>query len=102
MVVPTRLRRYTCDDYFASDWSTRGCWDEEAQRNVIVPADEVQEYPDRGFLAVGRPGADGILFGYREGQTGLWAYYPIENAFVPVAGTLIDLVEGWLAGRIKV
>lgn len=32
------LQRYPCQDYFASDWSHQGFWDESARLMLIVPA----------------------------------------------------------------
>jgi hypothetical protein len=102
MQVPTHLRGYACDDYFASEWAERGCWDEPAQLMLISPAHEVAERPDLSLLVVGRPGVDGILFGYRAGHPGLWAYYPIDREFVLMAPSLADLVEGWRSRKLTV
>jgi hypothetical protein len=102
MDVPSHLRQYPCSDYFSSEWAERGCWDDHSGLWVIVPAQEVEEDPGLGFLQVGRPGVDGIGFGYRRGHPGLWAYYPIDKEFVLLAATLAELVEGWLSSRIKV
>jgi hypothetical protein len=54
------------------------------------------------FLVIGRPGWDGIEFGYRRGKRGIWAYYPIEGRFVAVAESTADLVEGYVSSRITV
>lgn len=102
MTVPATLQHYLCGDYFASEWAGRGCWDDASQLMVVVPAAEVEEYPDLSFLAVGRAGVDGILFGYRAGSPGLWAYRPIGREFEWVAASLDELVRGWLAGDIRV
>jgi hypothetical protein len=102
MRVPDHLRRYPCDDYFASEWAEQGCWDDSAQLMLIVPAAEVEERPELSLLVVGRPGVDGILFGYRADQPGLWAYYPIDREFVSVAPSLASLVDGWQSGRLTV
>ena len=51
---------------------------------------------------IGRPGVDGIEWGYRRGLRGLWAHYPIENRFVHLASTAQELRDGYASGRITV
>ncbi len=102
MQVPAHLRGYACDDYFASEWAERGFWDDPSQLTLIVPAAEVEERPELQLLVVGRPGVDGILFGYRVGHPGLWAYHPIDREFVLMAPSVAELVEGWLSGKLAV
>ena len=74
MEIPKRFTDYRCSDYFSSDRFTRGVWSEVEQLWLVVPADEVAENAGREFLMVGRPGVDGIEFGYRRGLDGLWAH----------------------------
>jgi hypothetical protein len=100
--IPERFIDYQCADYFASDKFVRGVWDESSQLWVIVAADEIVERPELEFLVIGRPGCDGIEFGYRKGHDGLWAYYPIGREFTSVAPSISTLVEGWRAGSITV
>ena len=102
MNVPKHFHDYRCSDYFDSDRFTLGVWCEAAQLWVIVPADEVAEDPERALLVIGRPGVDGIEFGYRHGHEGIWAHYPIEDEFRFVAPNVSALVEGWFSGSIKV
>ena len=102
MKIPERFSDYRCSDYFASEQFTRGVWSECEQLWLVVSADEVVEDPEREFLVVGRPGVDGIEFGYRRGHDGIWAHYPIGADFTLVAPSIGALVEGWLGGSIKV
>ena len=102
MDIPQPFTEYRCADYFASDTFTRGVWDEQSQIWVIVAAADVVEHPELEFLVVGRPGCDGIEFGYRKGLDGLWAYYPIGREFTLVAPSISTLVGGWLEGSITV
>ena len=102
MKIPERFSDYRCADYFASERFTRGVWSEFEQLWLVVSSDEVVEHPEREFLVVGRPGVDGIEFGYRRGHDGIWAHYPIEDDFTFVAPSVSALVEGWLGGSIKV
>lgn len=102
MAIPEHFRDYKCSEYFGSEQFTRGVWSDSEQLRLIVAADEVAERPDLEFLVVGRPGVDGIEFGYRKNHDGIWAYYPISREFSKVASSVNDLVEGWFAGRIKV
>ena len=101
MQLPTHLRGYLCSDYFASEWATTGFWCEKSRLLVIVPALEVEELPQVSLLAVGRAGVDGILFGYRLGMSGLWAFYPIEQEFVLVAASVTELVKKWIDGPLN-
>jgi hypothetical protein len=66
-----------------------------AETWVIVPIVEVYEDTELEFLVVGRSGSDGIDFGFRKGYSGLWAFYPIDQEFRPVASTVAELVDGW-------
>jgi hypothetical protein len=94
--------RYDCAEYLDSQWSRDGLWDQSAQLWLIEPSTRAEEQPAIGFLQIGRPGVDGIGFGYRAGQSGLWAYHPLEQRFQWLAPTLAALVAGWQAGRISV
>jgi hypothetical protein len=47
-------------------------------------------------------GCDGIHFGYRDGQSGLWACYPIDGEFKFMADNVTELVEGWSSGNLSV
>jgi len=101
-ICPRRWREYHCQDYFASKWAKKGCWDEPSQLMLILPADEVEERPELSFVVVGRPGVDGIEFGYRKGYEGVWAYYPTDGEFVLMARSVDKLATGWQAGNLSV
>lgn len=100
MRTPKELREFHCDDYFAAGWAERGHWEESSQLMVIVPFGEHEVRED--FLVIGRPGVDGLAFGYRRGERGVWVYYPIGRRYVRVANSTADLVDGWCSGRITV
>ena len=102
MNVPNYQKEYPCSDYFQSELSEHGLWDEEGQLWLIVPATDVEERPEIGFLAVGRPGVDGIEFGYRKAEPGCWAYYPMEGKFQFLAPTIQEFLKGWYSGIISV
>ena len=102
MDVPEKWRSYNCDDYFLSPLSENGWWDEPAQCWYIEPADRVLEDARRDFLIIGRPGVDGIQWGYRRGEQGLWAHYPIDDEFVLLARSASELRDGYASGRITV
>jgi hypothetical protein len=61
----------------------------------------VEVLDEISLLAVGGPGVDGIPWGYRRGEPGLWAYYPIEMEFTYVAATVTALVETWASGKLR-
>lgn len=99
--VPKRWREYHCGDYFSSALSEHGHWDEPGQYWYIWPAERCYEDTGRQFLVIGSAGVDGIDWGYRLGQSGLWAY-PIDGEFVWLAPTAQALLQGWLTGAITV
>jgi hypothetical protein len=100
MDVPEHWREYNCGDYFASPTAEEGCWDEGAHCWYIEPAERVHEDSSREFLVIGRPGVDGIKWGYRKGRHGIWAYYPIEDEFVIFADSASELRIRYLSGRL--
>lgn len=102
MQVPAHLRKYPCDDYFASECAERGYWDESSQLMFIVPVHEIEERIDLSFLVIGRPGVDNIEFGYRAGLSGLWAYYPVDQEFILIAPTVKKLVVDWQSGKLRI
>lgn len=100
-VVPARWREFHCGDYFTSALSMHGYWDEAGQYWYIWPAERVYEDTELQFLVIGGAGVDGIDWGYRRGQPGVWAY-PIDGEFVWLAPTAQALLQGWLTGTITV
>lgn len=102
MNVPEKWRPYNCSDYFLSPLAVTGWWDPVGHCWYLEPAERVYEDPVRELLVIGRPGVDGIEWGYRRNCEGLWAHYPIENEFRAVADSVSDLREGYGSGRITV
>ena len=102
MDIPERYQDYECGDYFGFERYLRGIWSESEQLEFIVSAEKVLEHPEIQFLVVGRPGVDGIEFGYRKGQHGIWAFYPISREFSLVAPNLDALLDGWRSGSIRI
>ena len=102
MNIPARFSNYRCSDYFESDTFTRGVWSESEQLWLVVSAEEIMDRKEHEFLVIGRPGVDGIEFGYRRDHDGIWAYHPIDNNFTLGAPSVGALVDGWFAGSIGV
>ena len=103
MDVPEKWRDYPCEDYLSSPLATDGYWDEPGQLWLIEPCDRVEEEAAVEFLQVGRPGVDGIGFGYRKGQPGFWAMHRMEGKrFQHLAPDILAFLDGWFAGRITV
>ncbi len=84
----------------SAEWQ-HGLYDEEAHIWFLEPADRYEIDEDRDFLVVGRPGVDGITFGYRGGMQGFWGFYPIEQRFELLAATLSEFIDGWYKGNIS-
>jgi hypothetical protein len=101
-VLPSRWQTFNCADYFNSSLAEHGYWDEPAQYWYIWPAGRIYEDRDLQFLVIGSAGVDGINWGYRLGHGGLWAWYPIDAAFVALAPTAEAFLQGWLSGSITV
>ena len=95
------FEQYECDEYFNSSYAN-GFYHDESYLQLIYPEKELKEKKEIGFLVVGSAGADGIEFGYKKGEKGIWVYYPIDNKFEYVADSLEALIEGWCSGEIKV
>jgi hypothetical protein len=100
-VVPLRWREYNCADYFTSTLSENGYWDEAGQYWYMLPAERVYEDTDLQFLVIGDPGVDGIDWGYRRGQPGLWAH-PIDGEYKCLAPTVEALLQGYLSGAVSI
>jgi hypothetical protein len=98
---PERWKSFPCDDYFASTYCRTGYFDETGQYWYVVPFDRIFEDEEAGFLEVGGAGFDGIRFGYRRGQPGIWAY-PVAGEFVQVGETVDSFLQGYLSGAIRV
>jgi len=80
----------------------KGIWDEPAQLLLIEPVEKFEIREQDLFLFVGRPGVDGIEFGYRSGMDGFWAYYPVDDEFVLLANNIQEFLNGWYDGSITV
>lgn len=102
MKVPETWSEYPCIDYCSSRFAESGWFDELGQYWYIERAGGVDIDPDSQLLVIGRPGVDGILWGYRKGIDGLWAYYPIDRDYVHIADGVEDLRDGYASGRITV
>jgi hypothetical protein len=102
--APTQaeLASYGCEDYLSSHWSRNGLFDSSAQVWLLESVDRACLHSDARFLQVGRPGVDGIGFGYRLGERGVWAYYPSENRFKHLAASIDEFVVGWTRNSISV
>ncbi len=98
-MIPAGYVIYECADYFESRF-VRGFYDELAHLTTFFPAEQLTERTELEFFVVGRPGVDGIEWGYRRGHSGLWAYYPIAGEFVFLAPTVTALFDGWYSGQI--
>jgi hypothetical protein len=100
--VPIELQEYCCLDYFQSELSEYGHWDDGAELWLILPAGQIEVQPTLEFLAVGRPGVDGITFGYRKGHKGFWAYHPFDEEYQFLAPSIQEFVREWETGGISI
>lgn len=101
-VAPSCWFGYGCDEYFADGWWNPEHAESGDDDGCVRPCSWIYEMPQEDFLAVGTSGCDGIDFGYRKREPGLWAYYPGEAYYKPMAQTLAELSRGWRDGRLSV
>jgi hypothetical protein len=100
--TPKRWLDYRCQEYFSSQLAQHGCWDEAGQLWLIEPAERVEEEVEAEFLQIGRPGVDSIVFGYRKGKPGFWAYHRmVDQEFQYLAPTIMQFLDGWSSGEIR-
>lgn len=102
MTLGVKWDAYSCADYLSSRLAQTGWWDEEGQCWYILRADRAYEDEARALLVIGGPGVDGIVWGYRRGHSGVWAYYPMDDELVLIAESALDLEAGYASGRIRV
>jgi hypothetical protein len=100
--MPAVISGFNCEEYLASPHFRSGVFLERVQLQVVYAEHELHVVDHARFLAIGSAGADGIEFGYRAGEVGLWAYYPVEQDFQWVAESIGQLVEGYDCGAITV
>jgi hypothetical protein len=96
------LARYESSAEMNDPLWREGLYDEEAHLWLLEPAHRFEYLAEDQFLQVGQPGVDGIGFGYREDQSGFWAFYPQEGRFQLLAPSVSQFIEGWYAGKITV
>ena len=100
--IPKAWQAFPCSDYFVSGYAKTGWWDAAGHCWYILPAEHSHTAQFGSLLVIGSPGVDGIRWGYRVDQPGLWAHYPIDNEFRFVAPTVSALHVGYASGRITV
>lgn len=102
-IKPVRWSEFLCNEYFENGW-----WDKYRYEGIAngfsAVSDKTGIYEDsqNDFLAIGSPGIDGAMFGYRRNTPGLWVCYPGEDYFREMADTLDGLQDGWANGTIAV
>jgi len=90
---------YRCGDYLESPCARDGYYSAEDQWWVVVPkakAEEICNVGDKtplGFLKIGSPGVDGVSFGYRSGEDGIWSHEPILNEYRKIANDFPEFLH---------
>ncbi len=103
MHIPDEWQAYPCAEYCEALLSRDGYWDASAQLWLIESATGVTVDAASHFLQVGRPGVDGIGFGYRAGLPGFWAFHRgADPCFQLLSPSIHAFLTEWLAGRITV
>ena len=90
---------YRCGDYLESPSARDGYYSTENHWWVVIPREKVEEIVDvsdkipLGFLKIGSPGVDGISFGYRRGEEGIWSHAPILNEYQKIANDFPEFLQ---------
>jgi hypothetical protein len=107
--IPEKFRDYPCEDYFASGFDKTGFHHPTEQYWFVDKVEDIEELYDEeeddaplDFLSIGGPGVDGIRWGYRKNEPGIWAWHPIDGDFDRLADTVQDLLRRWDAGEVQV
>jgi hypothetical protein len=82
---------------------------EGAQRFVhnmlLIPGEEALDVSEKEFggkaLVIGYAGVDGILFVLQPSRPEVFAYYPIDEEFRPLAGSLPEFLRHCAAGAVR-
>lgn len=92
--------RPACDEYFNA--FAKGRFDKNSQLWFILPASMASIDQVNGALEIGSAGADSIVFCFRAGRVGVWAFHHMESRWQYLAENLQELERGWLGGTISV
>ncbi len=87
-----------CDEYFKT--YSEGVYDVENFIQLVLSAEELIADYEKGDLIVGYPGIDGIYFCFRKNQAGIWAYMPLDDAYILLADSISEFLINWENGRI--
>jgi hypothetical protein len=97
--------RFLCQDYLESRYFDVGYYSEKNHCWLVLPKESATDLCDLDgrplrFLKIGDPQADGVSFGYREGEMGVWSHEPILDEFLLVANDVHELVALFESGRL--
>jgi hypothetical protein len=89
-----------CDEYFEKFQD--GVYDDTSYMQYVLAVQDIFESKEHPDLVIGFAGVDGIYFCFRQGESGVWAYYGIEDKHVLLAPTFGAFTTGWRNGTISV
>ncbi len=102
-IKPVRWSEFLCDEYFEKGWWNKSKYTEIADGfSAVCDKTGIYEDAQNDFLAIGWPGIDGAMFGYRRHIPGLWVCYPGEDYYREMADNLDALQDGWANGSLAV
>jgi hypothetical protein len=75
---------------------------EQSIVDIVLPADRIEEDETKEWLIIGWPGVDGIQFRVKSknADQSIYAFYPIQQAYVKIADSDKDLIDKWKSGEI--
>jgi hypothetical protein len=72
---------------------------------LLIPAEEALDVSEKDFggkaLVIGYAGVDGILFVFQPSRPDVFAYYPIDEEFVPLAASLPEFLRKCAMGEVR-
>ena len=70
--------------------------------DVVLPISKIKTDEFNRWYIIGYPGVDGIEFRVKENvqENIVYAYYPIDDEHVKIAGSVEQLIEKWKDGNI--
>jgi hypothetical protein len=72
---------------------------------LLIPAQEALDASEKEFggkaLVIGNAGVDGILFVLQPSRPEVFAYYPIDEEFIPLAASLPEFLRKCAMGEVR-
>ena len=95
------ITQFSCVEYL-NNFAQTGYFDKSSFLDLIYPLVDAKPINNNQFFEIGRADVDGIVFGYRANQQGIWAFYPISHHYKFMTASLNDFIQQWQNGILTV